>query len=123
MGSSRDSIRRFRRARIAGTTVTTDIPTRRRRPLLALVGGALLVFAVLLLLLIIVPIGPPMPDAAAYVFSFAAVALPMGMGTGSCVLARPTSPMDNSVTKVIDNAIIGFCIRKLAEPPATEPPA
>ena len=69
--------------------MTTDIPTRRRRPLLALVGGALLVFTVLLLLLIIVPIGPPLPDATAYVFSFAAVALPAGMGYWLLRLGAP----------------------------------
>jgi hypothetical protein len=35
-------------------------------------------------------------------------------------LAHPTSPMDNSVTKVIDNAIVGYCLRELGGAPATE---
>lgn len=34
-------------------------------------------------------------------------------------LARPTSPLDTSVTKVIDNAIAGFCIRELGRVPAS----
>lgn len=38
-------------------------------------------------------------------------------------LAHPSCPMDNSVTKVIDNAIMGYCIRELSEPPSTEHPA
>jgi hypothetical protein len=33
------------------------------------------------------------------------------------VLESPTSPMDDSVMKVIDNAIVGFCLRELGAQP------
>jgi hypothetical protein len=69
--------------------LTTDIPTRRRRPFLAFVGGVLLVFAFLLLLVVVVPVGPRMLDAGALAFSFVMIAVPMGIGYWLLRLGAP----------------------------------